>query len=57
MTCRADNILGQDILDKDMPSWNGDSYCIPRPIFFDGGGTMREENGIVLFDLGPVLSG
>lgn len=39
-------------LDKVAPSWEGIAYG--TPIFFDGGGDMREVYGHGLFDLGTV---
>jgi len=49
-----ENLSHPNSLDKRESKWEGESYCISRPVFFDGGGDMREENGIVLFDLGQI---
>lgn len=40
-------------VDKESLPWEG-GFCIPTPIFFDGGGDMREVNGFFLFELGYI---
>jgi hypothetical protein len=55
MTSRDKGILPQKTgFDKGALSWKGNFHHVIIPIFYDGGGDMKEVNGSSLYDLGQI---